>query len=204
MKDEHETRKRLQESARIEFLEKGFMKASLRNICKNAGVTTGALYFFFKDKNDLFASLVEEPLQKVINIMQEHYQSEKNEMDTESILHGNSSKDLECANQILHVMYAYREEFLLLITKAQGSEFEQVFDKIVVLGEQHYRTLFDAAAKYLKKKPMPDVTVHYLAHSQTEVFTYLITHVETEEEALKNMEQMVLYMLGGWRALLGI
>ena len=49
MNDEKETRKKLQESAMQEFLEKGFMKASLRSICKNAGVTTGALYFFFQD-----------------------------------------------------------------------------------------------------------------------------------------------------------
>ena len=48
MNDEKETRKKLQESAMQEFLEKGFMKASLRSICKHAGVTTGALYFSFK------------------------------------------------------------------------------------------------------------------------------------------------------------
>ena len=45
-----ETRQHLLECAKREFLEKGYMKASLRNICKEAGVTTGALYFFFKDK----------------------------------------------------------------------------------------------------------------------------------------------------------
>ncbi|RHP88140.1 TetR/AcrR family transcriptional regulator [Roseburia sp. AM59-24XD] len=48
MNDEKETRKKLQESAMQEFLEKGFMKASLRSICKNAGVTTGACIFSFK------------------------------------------------------------------------------------------------------------------------------------------------------------
>ena len=52
--------KHLLECAGREFLEKGYMKASLRNICKEAGVTTGALYFFFKDKEDLLAALVEE------------------------------------------------------------------------------------------------------------------------------------------------
>ncbi len=29
------------------------MKASLWTICKNAGVTTGAFYFFFQSKGDL-------------------------------------------------------------------------------------------------------------------------------------------------------
>ena len=77
MNDEKETRKKLQESAMQEFLEKGFMKASLRSICKNAGVTTGALYFFFQDKDDLFASLVKEPLANVYAVMEQHFADEK-------------------------------------------------------------------------------------------------------------------------------
>ena len=43
MSDEKATREKLMEYARQEFLEKGYMKASLRSICKKAGVTTGAL-----------------------------------------------------------------------------------------------------------------------------------------------------------------
>lgn len=60
MKEEKETKERLLISAKKEFVEKGYLQASLRNICKNAGVTTGALYFFFQDKEDLFAAVVEE------------------------------------------------------------------------------------------------------------------------------------------------
>ena len=54
MGDELETREKLLEGAMAEFSENGYMKASLRKICADAGVTTGALYFFFKNKNDLF------------------------------------------------------------------------------------------------------------------------------------------------------
>lgn len=45
---DNETRQRLIDSAKKEFFENGFAKASLRKICTNAGVTTGALYFFSK------------------------------------------------------------------------------------------------------------------------------------------------------------
>lgn len=65
MNNEHETKERLLECARAEFLEKGYQGASLRSICKKAGVTTGALYFFFKDKEDLFDAIVEPTLEKV-------------------------------------------------------------------------------------------------------------------------------------------
>ena len=42
-----------------EFLDKGFQGASLRQIVKQAGVTTGALYGYFSGKEALFASIVE-------------------------------------------------------------------------------------------------------------------------------------------------
>ena len=49
-----ETKIALIKAARSEFIEKGYINASLRSICKKAEVTTGAVYFFFKDKDDLF------------------------------------------------------------------------------------------------------------------------------------------------------
>ena len=48
-----ETKIHLIQCAKKEFMEKGFVGASLRGICQKAGVTTGALYFFFQDKDDL-------------------------------------------------------------------------------------------------------------------------------------------------------
>ena len=69
MKEDKETRNNLLQSARKEFTEKGYMKASLRTICKNAGVTTGALYFFFKDKDDLFDAVVGDTVNVIYNMM---------------------------------------------------------------------------------------------------------------------------------------
>ena len=43
-----ETKERLLSCAKKEFAAKGYAKASLRAICREAGVTTGALYFFHK------------------------------------------------------------------------------------------------------------------------------------------------------------
>ena len=47
-------------AAMKEFLEKGFKSASLRNIVKTAGVTTGAFYGYYNSKEDLFEALVGE------------------------------------------------------------------------------------------------------------------------------------------------
>ena len=51
---------KLLESAKKEFLERGFELASLKDICDRAQVTTGALYNRYKGKEELFAKVVEE------------------------------------------------------------------------------------------------------------------------------------------------
>ena len=53
------TLERIQQVAMEEFAEKGFLGASLRQIVKQAGVTTGAFYGYFSSKEALFASIVE-------------------------------------------------------------------------------------------------------------------------------------------------
>ena len=80
MGDELETREKLLKSALAEFSEKGYMKASLRKICADAGVTTGALYFFFRNKNDLFAAIVDPPLKELCRLLNEHYMNDAEEM----------------------------------------------------------------------------------------------------------------------------
>ena len=45
---------RLLASAREEFKKQGFIKADLKTICENAGVTTGAVYKRYKGKEELW------------------------------------------------------------------------------------------------------------------------------------------------------
>lgn len=60
MPETHSTLEHIHIAAKKEFLEKGFRSASLRNIVKSAGVTTGAFYGYYSSKEELFAALVDE------------------------------------------------------------------------------------------------------------------------------------------------
>lgn len=59
-RNENNTLDDILSAAKAEFSEKGFQSASLRRIVKNAGVTTGAFYGYFKSKEELFDALVGE------------------------------------------------------------------------------------------------------------------------------------------------
>ena len=56
---------RILKSAKEEFLSQGYEKASLKTICANAKVTTGALYKRYKSKEELFTAVVTPTLEAV-------------------------------------------------------------------------------------------------------------------------------------------
>lgn len=64
-----DTRDRLLKAAMREFALRGYKGASLRQICASAGVTTGALYFFFKNKEDLFRTVVEPVMKPLVQML---------------------------------------------------------------------------------------------------------------------------------------
>ena len=197
-----ETRQHLLECAKKEFLEKGYMKASLRNICKEAGVTTGALYFFFKDKEDLFGALVEEPLKKLYAAMEEHYATEMRNGEQVAQLALEDDRDLETSRQIIRQMYANRDAFLLLLTKSQGSRFENCLDEVVDISEQQYRRLCDTVTCATQKPRIDDYMTHWMAHIMVDTFVHLFLHETEESVALKQVDALTMYLVRGWMGMM--
>ncbi len=197
MPDESATREKLVECARQEFLEKGYMKASLRSICKKAGVTTGALYFFFQNKEDLLSAVVGETLGGLMELIQSHFSKE---LDTEAkmALNGDASEDIRASKEILHYLYQHYDIVLILLAKSQGSVYETIVDRFVDVLEQHYDKLTEQISAKLGQ-PKPDrYIIHWASHMQIDAFVHLLTHEKDEEKALKNIEQIVAYLVAGW------
>lgn len=198
LKTDKETRDNLLRCAKQEFLEKDYMQASLRNICKNAGVTTGALYFFFQDKEDLFANLVQEPLNRLYQIMLKHY-NEEMEYPPEMLNRLEEvGDDIDAAKRVIHFMYQNLEEFQLLLIKSKGSRFENCIDQFVEITEKHYRRMADQMCEYMHVPRLDDYMIHWLSHMHIDIFVHMLTHEQSEEEALKHIEVIVKYLISGW------
>ena len=58
-KIEADKQRRIIEAAGREFAEHGFDGASLNQVVAEAGISKGALYYYFDDKEDLFATVME-------------------------------------------------------------------------------------------------------------------------------------------------
>jgi len=198
-KEESETKERLLAAAKKEFLEKGYQDASLRSICKNAGVTTGALYFFFKDKEDLFESLVSEVSEGAISMLKQHFEGEKKafqvaKKDGKVPERKEMADDLYAGKVIFHYLYSHYDQVTLLLKKSKGSLYENFTDKIVAITEKQ-----TALALGHLGKPV----VHWLAHMQINSFIHILTHVKSEKQALEMLPHVMKYMTEGFYALLG-
>ena len=55
-------RRRIQESARTVFTERGYAGASIELIARAAQLSVGAIYLYFRSKEDLYVSLIEDTL----------------------------------------------------------------------------------------------------------------------------------------------
>ncbi len=63
---EKEVRKKIIKAARQLFLEQGFDNTTIRQITQKAEISTGTLYHFYKDKEDIFFHIADETFLKVI------------------------------------------------------------------------------------------------------------------------------------------
>lgn len=202
MKDEHETKDRLIESARGEFMEKGYQKASLRSICSNAGVTTGALYFFFRDKEDLFSSIVQPAIDRILAILSRHTRQELMELQgNPDAREDDMQDDFVASENILTALYADYDDFLLVLTKSQGSRYEHILDEFVDMLQQSYTMLAAEQAGRLGVSMPDDYTLHWVAHIQIDAFVQLILHEPDKEKAMQHLGAVLRYLISGWMAL---
>ena len=197
MGEDKETKERLIESAKAEFTEKGYMKASLRKICADAGVTTGALYFFFTDKEDLFAAIVGKPLDELNNLLLGHFAVE-NEMPLSEIYEHIDGGHDELSAALIHHLYANYDAFMLLLTKAQGTRFEDAVDQMVDMIEITYRAMAENIARKLPNKEVNPYMLHWLSHMIIDAFIHLITHEQDESRAVVIMSRIMNFLVGGW------
>lgn len=106
-------------SSEEEFMEKGFADASLREICKKAGVTTGAMYKRYPGKEALFEAVVGPTLQDIeemaLNI--ERY-------DYEQLAHGKMQSVWDMSSTTLKTIVRFSYErydgFKLLLCRSEG------------------------------------------------------------------------------------
>jgi AcrR family transcriptional regulator len=197
-----ETLKRIVSCSKQEFLRRGFKDASLRTIAASAGVTTGAIYGYFENKDALFNYVV-TPLCDQIGAWMtgqvDAYRSSDAEPGSIS-----TEKTFQSIEEIYAVLYAHFDEAKLLADCAQGSSRENYFHDIVRYEVEHTMGYIEEYRKF-NGTPTKDIdafVIHALSESYVNSLLEPIRHNLSLEEALKRCEPIGTFYTQGWLALL--
>lgn len=202
--EESTTLKNILSAGKAEFLEKDFNSASLRNIVKTAGVTTGAFYGYFSGKEALFAALVEEHAKAIMNIFMSAQESFEELSDEEKINHmGVESRT--SLNEIVDYIYEHFDEFKLIICKSEGTSYENFIHNMVEIEVEETYQFIDALRSQGKYVPNIEKAVcHMIVSGMFSGIFELIEHDMKKENAKKYVSEFQDFYIAGWSKILGL
>lgn len=115
-----EIRQRIIDTAREEFFDKGFEKASVRTITSRAKTAKSNLYNYFKDKDDLFRTVL-EPATTEIRAGLERAKQYNVPKEAEDYTFSSQQMVIGAISKFIA---AHTADVKLLLFKAQGSSLE--------------------------------------------------------------------------------
>lgn len=190
-------------AAMQEFLEKGFKSASLRNIVKTAGVTTGAFYGYYESKEKLFEALVGEHYNYLLDCFC-RAQKAFAEIPPEEQPDNLSDISGACMYDMLLYAYEHLNAFKLILCCSEGTRFSKLIDEMVEIetrGTHDYLAVLEKLGR--PSPPIDERLEHILITGMFNTFFELIIHEMPLEEAKHYLKEMRLFYTAGWMKIMG-
>ncbi|MBQ9685704.1 MAG: TetR/AcrR family transcriptional regulator [Oscillospiraceae bacterium] len=176
-------------SAKEEFLAHGFEGASLRTICKKAGLTTGAFYNHFSQKEELFDALVAPMIEEFHGVYGSVMSRELEDLDT------------GVDNELTSITYAiaHRDEFRLLFECSRGTKYEGFKDELInEVFYPGYQAVFDRYAG----RTVDPALVKLILKMKFEEYMELIYGEYTMAQVKTLITQISIFSIAGFHGLL--
>jgi len=197
------TLEKIQEAALAEFLDKGFQGASLRQIVKNAGVTTGAFYGYFSSKEALFNSLVEPHAAALMGRFMEAQTSfadlPENEQPTRM---GEGSRAY--VDWMVDYVCWHREPVKLLLTRSEGTSYEHFVHNMVEAEVEYTQRYMEVLRRLGRDIPVLDKSLcHIIASGMFNGIFEIVVHDMPRDQAMRDVDQLRAFYTAGWSKLMG-
>jgi TetR/AcrR family transcriptional regulator len=185
-----------------EFLEKGFQEASLRNIVKRAGVTTGAFYGYYPDKAALFEALVSPAVQGLKELFlsaQRDFDGLPGDTKRETVNNYSSGQ----LKEFVAYIYEHLDEFKLLINCAGGTAFTDFIHQLVEI-EVEYTLKFIATTgnDALTAGRVTPEFLHIISSAYFSAIFEVVAHDMTKEGADSYIDRLEHFFKAGWNTIL--
>lgn len=190
MEDERrkQTEQKLIKSGKEEFLKKGYAKANLRDICKNAGVTTGAFYFSFENKEALLSAILDPVIADYEKMCSTFARREEEDPNT--------ADDNE--RQMMEYLSEHRTEAIILMEKSAGSRYEKFRSQISQQMQAAFTSYF---TKFMGSNPDSEL-IRILVTMRLQGYMELIKGDYTVEERVRLAREIGIHADAGTTALI--
>ena len=197
------TLERIHSAALAEFLENGYMGASLRQIVRAAGVTTGALYGYYDSKAALFAALVDEPYRYILDGYRAVVAAfESLPLAAQAGQIGRGAR--QYMQQLLDYIGAHRPAFQLLLTCAEGTRYARLPEEIAGLAAQAAEQYYTVLRAQGQPVPALDPRLgHMLMTGMVNTFCEIALHDASPADARRDVDVLSDFYTAGWLKILG-
>ena len=197
------TLEKIQEAALGEFLDKGFLGASLRQIVKNAGVTTGAFYGYFSSKEALFNAIVEPHAAALMGRYMEA-QTTFAELPEEEQPSHMGLESSEYIHWMVDYICRHREPVKLLLCRSEGTGYEHFVHNMVEMEVEYTIKYMEVLRRLGRNIPELDEQMcHIIASGMFNGVFEIVLHDMPRDKALRYVDQLRDFYTAGWLKLMG-
>lgn len=196
-----DTEKNILNTARKHFLKDGFSGASLRNIVKDAGLTTGAFYKYYPTKEALFDALTDPYIEHIYQIY-DRVVEDFEKLSAKEQTSNMSDTSGDGMDQMIDYIYEHYDNFRLLLKCGDSGKFETFIHNMV---DREMRS----SLEYVKKMKEDGIEISIVGESlmhmiYTGFFSsifQIIEHDIDKETAKRNVHKLREFNTGGWERL---
>lgn len=197
------TLEKIQQAALAEFLDKGFLGASLRQIVKNAGVTTGAFYGYFSSKEALFNAIVEPHAAPLMGRFMEAQTTFAELPEKEQPEHMGLESG-RCVDWMVDYICAHREPVKLLLCCAEGTSYEHFVHNMVEVEVEYTQRYMEVLRRLGRDIPVLDKSLcHIIASGMFNGIFEIVVHDMPRDQAMRDVDQLRAFYTAGWSKLMG-
>ncbi|WP_195447660.1 TetR/AcrR family transcriptional regulator [Flavonifractor plautii] len=197
------TLEKIQQAALAEFLDKGFLGASLRQIVKNAGVTTGAFYGYFSSKEALFNAIVEPHAAALMGRFMEAQTTFAELPEKEQPEHMGLESG-RCVDWMVDYICAHREPVKLLLCCAEGTSYEHFVHNMVEVEVEYTQRYMEVLRRLGRDIPVLDKSLcHIIASGMFNGIFEIVVHDMPRDQAMQDVDQLRAFYTAGWSKLMG-
>jgi len=189
------------QTARDEFIRKGFKDASMRDIAKVSDVGLSNIYNYFRSKDEIFAAVVKPARDSLYVFVSDKHTERYIDFNFMSTM----SYQEETVEDYIRLLEKYKEEYCLLLFHSEGSSLKNFREDLTeYLTEVSFNHMKLVEKHFPHVRPVSPFFVHALCAFMVSVVGEIITHDLSREKIREFFREYFKFEIAGWRELIGL